>query len=152
MTPRCRAPFETDAELACLAAAFLDHSLPAPMWTNDAHWAVAIHLLRHRPDLDLPRDLPGLISRFNEAKGNRNTETAGYHETITQAAIYMAELVIEASPGRTACQQVNRLMASPTGKSDWLFRFWSKDALMTPLARRLWVPPDIAPLPRAWSD
>jgi hypothetical protein len=144
---RCRAPFNSDAELASLAAGFLDLSLPEPMWTNDAHWAVAIHLLRHRPDLDLCRDLPGLIRRFNEAKGGQNTDTAGYHETITQASIHMASRALRAAGNAPAYEVVNALMASPTGKTGWLLAHWSKDVLMSPAARRTRVAPDLQPLP-----
>jgi hypothetical protein len=144
---RCRAPFSCDAELAALTGGFLDRSLPEKMWTNDAHWAVAIDLLRHRPDLDLPRDLPGLIRSFNEAKGGQNTDSAGYHETITQASIHMARRALAAAGDAPAFEVVNRLMASATGKTDWLLAYWSKERLMSAVARRGWVPPDLQALP-----
>ena len=88
---RCRAPFEGDAELAMLAAGFLDHSFPERMWTHDAHWAVSVDLALHHPGFELSRDLPDAIRRFNVASGLQNTDTSGYHETITRASIAMVE-------------------------------------------------------------
>jgi hypothetical protein len=33
------------------------------------------------------------------------------------------------------------------GRSDWLFRYWSKPVLFSVRARKSWVEPDLAPLP-----
>ena len=51
---------------------------------------MALDLILNHPERDLPREMPELISRFNLAKGLANTESAGYHETITQASLIMA--------------------------------------------------------------
>jgi hypothetical protein len=145
MTIVCRAPFAREEELGVLALGFLDHSLPKECWTNDAHWAGSLWLLRHRPDIVLERDLPDLIRAFNLAKGGENTDTAGYHETITQASIHIIRLF--AAHGASACATVNRLLASSYGRKDWFFDHWSKDVLMSPAARRAWVAPDVKALP-----
>ena len=47
-------------------------------------------LIRHRPALNLDETLPGLIRAFNEATGTPNTDTGGYHETITRASLRAA--------------------------------------------------------------
>jgi hypothetical protein len=146
--PQCRAPFASDAEVAALTAGFLARTLPAKAWTNDAHWAVAVDLTMNHPDFDGPRDMPGAISTYNVASGNENTDTAGYHETITQASLVMVRHALKTGrPGRATHEVVNDLMASPLGRTDWLLAHWSKDVLMSVTARRAYVPPDIKPLP-----
>ena len=148
--PKCRAPFASDGEIAILTAGFLAKTLPAKAWTNDAHWAVAIDLAMNHGDFDLPRDMPEAISTYNVASGTPNTDSGGYHETITQAAVAMVRHELKTgAPGRATHQVVNDLMASPTGKSDWLLAHWTKDVLMSVRARRAWVPPDLKPLPGA---
>ena len=78
--------FSSEAEIARAGGKFLDRSLPKPEWTHAAHFAVSLWLIRHRPALDLDETLPGLIRAFNEASGTPNTDSGGYHETITRAS------------------------------------------------------------------
>jgi hypothetical protein len=79
--------FSNDTEIARVGGKFLDRSLPKPEWTHAAHFAVSLWLVRHRSDLDLNAEMPGLIRAFNEATGTPNTDTGGYHETITIASL-----------------------------------------------------------------
>jgi hypothetical protein len=38
-------------------------------------------------------------------------------------------------------------MSSALGRADWLFAYWTAPLLFSPEARRMWVEPDLAPLP-----
>jgi len=146
--PRCRAPFASDDEIEVLTAGFLDGTLPAKAWTHDAHWAVSVCLHMRHAGFDLRRDLPGAIRRYNIASGGENTDTAGYHETITRASIAMVETAVRtADPGTPAVQIVNGILASDLGKASWIFEYWTKDLLMTPAARKAFVAPDLRPVP-----
>ncbi|MGZ3299156.1 MAG: hypothetical protein ACXU8O_09080, partial [Asticcacaulis sp.] len=42
---------------------------------------------------------------------------------------------------------VDRLMALPLGRPDWLMTYWSRERLFSSEARRAWVAPDLKPLP-----
>jgi hypothetical protein len=127
---------------------FLDHSLPKAEWTHAAHFAASLWLMRYRPDLDLPRDMPNLIRHYNEAVGGVNSDTAGYHETITQAHLR----AIRAEFGRRAADAalyeiVNDMMAGTFGDPGWLMVYWSKENLMSVTARKSWVDPDLRDFP-----
>ena len=75
-----------------------------------------------------------------------NTDTEGYHETITLASIAAARAVLAAHPAQTPLHEVHAaLMAGPLGRSGWILAWWSKDRLFAPKARRAWVEPDLAP-------
>ena len=54
-------------------------------WTHEAHLAATTYLVLQRPDIDLDEELPGIIRRFNESVGGVNSDTEGYHETITRS-------------------------------------------------------------------
>ena len=81
--------FSSDSEIDRIGRGLLDRSLPKAEWTHSGHFAAAVWVLR-RPDMDAARDMPGLIRAYNEATGVNNTDTTGYHETITQASLRAA--------------------------------------------------------------
>jgi hypothetical protein len=139
--------FASEAEIAALTAAFLDRTLPKPAWTHAAHFAAAVWLLARRPDIDAMADMPGLIRAYNEATGVANTDTGGYHATITLASLRAARAWLRAHaavPPHAAC---NALLRSELGDPDWLLRYWSRAALFSTAARRFWIEPDLARFP-----
>ena len=140
-------PFTSDAEIAAIGRGLLELSLPKPRWTHAAHFDAALWLISCRRDLDASRAMPGFILAYNEATGVANTDTDGYHETITQASLRAARGFLLQSPKRSLFMTCNALMASSPGKSDWLLVYWSRALLFSVEARRGWVEPDLKPLP-----
>ncbi|WP_244970662.1 hypothetical protein [Novosphingobium aerophilum] len=141
-------PFADDAAIAHLARRMIDRTLPKAEWTHAGHFAAALWLLRHRPDLATPEAMRGLIRAYNEATGTPNTDSSGYHHTITIASLRAAAAHLDAGgEGAPLCGVLDRLMSSPQGRSDWLLAHWSRDRLFDPTARHHWVEPDLAPLP-----
>jgi len=145
--PDVPGPYASDAEIERLAHGLLACSLPKAEWTHAAHFAATLWLMRHRPDLDLPAALPGIIRAYNESVGGRNTDTEGYHETITQASLAAARTFLAGRPDAEPLRAtVAALMASPLGKPDWILAFWSRELLFSTPARRGWVEPDLQAL------
>jgi hypothetical protein len=140
-------PFNSDDEIAAIGSGLLGLTLPKPEWTHAAHFAATMWLLACRKDLDAARDMPQLIRRYNEATGTVNSDTAGYHETITQASIRAARAFLAADPETSLFRTCNALMTSPLGDPDWLLAYWSRARLFSVAARRTWVDPDMRPLP-----
>ena len=139
--------FNSDDEIDAIGRGVLDLTLPKPRWTHAAHFAAAIWLICRRPDLDAASEMPGFIRAYNEATGVANTDTEGYHETITQASLRAARSFLREDPTRSLFVTCNALMASPLGKSDWLLQYWTRPRLFSVEARRRWVDPDLQPLP-----
>ena len=140
--------FTSDAEIEHLAEGLIARSLAKEEWTHEAHLGATTYLLLKRPDIDLDAELPGLIRRFNESVGGVNTDTEGYHETITRAYLRGIRLFLEeADPDEPLHELVNQLLLSPMGRRDWPLRFWSKERLMSIEARRHYVEPDRAAMP-----
>ena len=140
--------FANDADIERIGCGLLDRSLPKAEWTHGAHFAAAIWLLARRPDIDAPKQMPDFIRRYNASVGGENTDTAGYHETITQASLRAtADFLRRQKPDAPLHVVHKDLMASDLGKPDWLMTYWTKPVLFSVEARRGWVEPDIAPLP-----
>ncbi|MES2146540.1 MAG: hypothetical protein V4491_01680 [Pseudomonadota bacterium] len=140
--------FHSDAEIEHLGEGLLALTLAKPEWTHEAHLGATIYLILKRPDIDLDRQLPGFIRAFNESVGGVNSDSEGYHDTITRAYLRGIRLFLEeADVKRPLHELVNELLLSPMGRRDWPLRFWSKERLMSVVARRGFVPPDLAALP-----
>ncbi len=77
-----------------------------------------------------------------------NSDTEGYHETITRLFLHGVRLFLaEANPEEPMHELVNELLLSPMGRRDWPLRFYSPARLFSVEARRNFVKPDLAALP-----
>jgi len=138
----------SDHAIEHLALAVIDRSLPKSEWTHEGHFAAALWLLKHRPALTSPEAMRKLISRYNEATQTPNTDSGGYHHTITCASMRAAaDFLAQRPPGEPLHLGMAALMASELGHPDWLLVYWSRARLFSVEARRDWVEPDLANLP-----
>lgn len=148
MTKDYSAHFDSEAEIAELAEGMIARTLPKERWTHAAHFATASWIILRRPDLDAARDMPRLIAAYNESRGGRNTDTEGYHETITQASVRATRAFLDGlAAGTPLHEAVNAMLAGPLGHPNWILTYWSKDLLFSVAARRGWIEPDLQPLP-----
>ena len=115
------------------ARRFLDCTLPAQHWTHE---------------IELHRHLPDMIRRYNLSQGNENTDTSGYHATLTH---FFIEAITDFNKGLSkdistfeACKE---LLMSPLSDRDFPLKFYSKDKLFSVKARKTWVAPDLVPSP-----
>lgn len=140
--------FTSDHAIVRIGTALLDRTLPKEDWTHEAHLATCLWLLRERPDIAIERDLPAIIASYNVAVGGENTESAGYHETLTQLYIRGVRAFDARLPaGTSLLDAVNALLASKNGDRAWPLVFYSRDRLFSLEARQRWVDPDLAPSP-----
>jgi len=140
--------FASDADIARIGEGLLACSLPREEWTHEAHLAATTYLLLRHPEIDLDKDLPGLIRRYNESVGGVNSNSEGYHDTITRVFLHGIRLFLsEAGFDAPLHKFVNALLLSPMGRRDWPLRFYTRDHLLSVAARRHFVAPDVAALP-----
>ena len=136
-----------DEAIRDVGTCFLARRLPKPLWTHEAHLAACAWLILERPDILPERDLPGLIRRYNESVGGVNSDTEGYHETITQVFIRTLRASLAGCEGQGLADRVNAVLLSPQGRRDWPLRFYSKELLFSKEARLGWMEPDLQALP-----
>ena len=142
------APFSDEAQIAEIGEGLLDRSLPKARWTHAAHFAAASWLLTRRPDIDAFVQMPDLIRAYNAVTGGLNSDTEGYHETITQASLRAARAFLASRPADAPLHEsVNALLHSPLGQPDWLLEYWSYERLFSVAARKAWLEPDLKALP-----
>ncbi|HYM51278.1 MAG TPA: hypothetical protein VET65_12005 [Candidatus Limnocylindrales bacterium] len=82
------------------------------------------------------------IQRFAAAHGHGPR----YHETMTRFWIWIVDHAMRARPELTSFEEF--LGAFPMLLDTTLpYRHWTREAMMGPVARAAWVPPDRIPLP-----
>ena len=136
--------FHSDAEIERIGERLLARSLPRREWTHEAHLAATTYLVAERPDIDLDAELPGIIRRYNESVGGRNTDTEGYHETITRVFLGAVRAHAAETGGHDLRDRVNALLLSDRGRRDWPLRFYSPERLFSVEARLSFVAPDLS--------
>jgi hypothetical protein len=120
--------------------AFRDGTLARGEWTHAAHVAVAAAWIYEEPATALNR-LRRDIRRYNEAAGVANTETSGYHETLTRFWVIRIGETMER--GRDRLEAVREAVAR-YGPQSGLFRsYYSFDVAGSVAARRAWMEPDL---------
>src|SRR6476469_1778912 len=140
--------FHSDAEIERIGEGLFERTLPRPEWTHEAHLAATTYLLLRRPDIDLDAELPGLIRRYNESVGGVNSDSAGYHETITRVFLHGVRLFLSGSDvAEPLYALINELLLSPIGRRDWPLGFYSPARLFSVEARKHFIEPDIGALP-----
>jgi hypothetical protein len=131
-----------------MAGQAMARTLPREEWTHEAHLAATTYLLLKRPDVDVDKQLPDIIRKYNESVGGVNSDAEGYHETITRVFLRGVRLFLaEADAKESFHELVNELLLSPMGRRDWPLRFYSPRRLFSVDARRKWIKPDIASVP-----
>jgi len=137
--------FADDAAIRRVGEGLLARTLPKAEWTHEAHLAACLWLLTERLDIDVERDLPAIISGYNEAVGGVNDATQGYHHTITLTYIGATRRFLgSVRDDLLLVEKVNALLAAPEGRRDWALTLYSRDRLFSVQARLGYLPPDLA--------
>lgn len=132
------------AEIRALTDGLLAATLPRAAWTHEAHIAATFCLVTEHPGIDLDAELGGIIRRYNVSVGGENTDTAGYHETITRFYLEtLRRFAAHAPADELLVARVNRLLAGPVGNRNYPLRFYSRERLFSLEARRAWLAPDL---------
>ena len=128
-----------------LAAAFVACTLPKADWTHEAHLRVGLwHRLRMPAEAALEA-LRERISRYNVATGGVNTDTDGYHETITRLYVILIDRWLAREDATGPVDELAERMVAALGDRELPLRHYSRERLFSTAARRGWVAPDLRP-------
>ncbi|WP_270936033.1 hypothetical protein [Falsiroseomonas oryzae] len=143
--------FADDAALGAHVQGLVEATLPKVRWTHAGHLAATAGLILLRPDIAPDTELEGLIRRLNDSHGVPNSDTRGYHATITIFFLAAIRHALARDDARQpAHARVNALLAGPlAGGKPVMARYWSDAVLHSVEARRHWVAPDLRPIPYA---
>lgn len=141
--------FETVGQIQALIEAFESGHLPKARWTHHAHLIVGLWYITHHGH---PGALPVVRQRiraFNEAVGTANTDTGGYHETLTRFFLGGIAGHLARHPGVPLADLASSLLRSPMADKDWPLTRYTRERLFSVTARLAWVEPDLpaSPMP-----
>ena len=129
---------------ALLVEQFEKGVLPKEQWTHDAHFVMAVWYCVGVP---LPQAIEKIregIRKYNVSVGGENTDSSGYHETITLFyTMTITRYLVTAGVSTLTDEALAAFLQQPFLGKEYIHQFYSKELLMSAQARRGWVEPDI---------
>ena len=136
--------FTRDEEVDELAKAFETRMLPKSDWTHAAHLVVGLYYCYHNTLSEARNLVSERIRRLNVAHGTPNTDTSGYHETITVFWLETVNDYLEKTGrGKGLAELANGLLAL-CDDAHLPLKYYSRERLFSTEARRHFVEPDLA--------
>lgn len=131
-----------------IARGLIDRTLPKAEWTHDAHLRAGLwHVLNHGAVTALAL-LRARITAYNESVGTANTDTSGYHETITRFYVTVIDRFVAGADRDAPIDQLAAQLIAESGDRRLPLRHYSEQRLFSVVARRSWVEPDLRPIDR----
>jgi hypothetical protein len=137
--------FATAQDIESFIREFEAGSLPKPRWTHHSHLVVGLWYLTHHSADDALSIVRIRIRSYNEAVGTANTDSGGYHETLTRLFLRGIAAHILAHSSEALPSSLALLLQSPLADKDWPLSFYSRERLFSVAARHEWVEPDLTP-------
>lgn len=139
--------YKYDDEIIGLVKAFEERTLPKSDWTHAAHLTVGLYYCFHNPFGVAKNLMSDGIYWLNDAHGTANTETSGYHETLTvfwlkTIAAYLEKRKTE----KSLMVLANGLLAS-VDDTKLPLKYYSRELLFSTEARLKYVEPDLEKFP-----
>jgi hypothetical protein len=135
-----------ESEIDAFLAAFEGCTLPKERWTHGAHLltgACYVHGLGR--DAALAR-MRVCVRRYNESVGGKNTDTSGYHETITVMWIRLLDGLRREVGAMERAEFARLAVERFVGEKDVFKRYYDFDVVGSVVARREWVEPTLLAL------
>ena len=135
----------TKTEFEHIIEGFRAKTLPAKEWTHEAHLITG---LWHVANFDYEEALLKMregIRTYNEASGGQNTDSSGYHESITVFWVWLLNEFwkIYSANNQSFEQVCNAFLKSKYCDRNTAFCFYSREKLLSREARLAFVEPDI---------
>lgn len=126
-----------------LVQKFLNKDLPKDKWTHNTHLIVGIW---HCQQYGFYKALPLLkiaIRDYNEAIGTHNTDSSGYHETLTIFWMIVIRNYLHLHPDISPSQQYSNFLNSDQVKSSYPLEYYTHEKLFGTNARQRWANGDV---------
>ena len=134
------------SETEAIAAALIARTLPKAEWTHHAHLRAGLwHVMQFGPFTALEL-LRARISAYNSSVGTANTDTSGYHETITRFYVVVIDRFLSTADRTLDIDELARRLIDSHGDRRLLQHYYSEGRLFSVEARRSWVEPDLRPI------
>ena len=118
-------------------------TLPKSRWTHQAHLLVGLWYLSNFAPAEALIIVRARIRAYNEVVGTANTDSGGYHETLTRFYLHGIAAHMACHPNRSLPESLALLLEAPLAQSEWPLAYYSRERLFSVLARRQWVEPNL---------
>jgi len=130
-------------------AAFEGGTLPKGEFTHAGHLTAGACYVHMFDEAEAINHMRLCVRRFNEAVGGQNTETSGYHETITVFWIRVLAAVRALYPELGRAEFAAHAVQAYRDRRDVFRDFYDFDVLASVEARRIWIEPSVKPITAA---
>lgn len=138
----------TQIQIDKLITQFRAKTLPKEQWTHNAHILVAFwYNLNFEFDVAFKKIKENIWS-YNLAVGTQNTDSGGYHETLTMFWMIYTRNYIETHNLETVEEAFDHFIANKGVTNDLPLRYYSRELLFSVQARKECVNGDIKKLTR----
>jgi hypothetical protein len=131
------------SETESIAEALTARTLPKAEWTHEAHLRAGLWHVRQHGAAAALELLRARITAYNESVGTRNTDTSGYHETITRFYVTIIDRFLAANDRAMPVDDLAARLLAEYGDRRLPMRYYSEGRLFSVVARRSWVEPDL---------
>lgn len=133
-------------EIQSLIERFEAQKIPKEEWTHPAHLVAAIWYNTTYDEVKALELLRINITAHNASVGTPNSDSDGYHETITRFWVWVAAKFLQQSNFQSIEEACNGFIKSEFSASSYPLKYYSKELLYSVEARHRWVEPDLLAL------
>lgn len=126
-----------------LVRQFSAKSLPKSAWTHQAHLVVAFWHNWHFDFENAFKQMKTKIIAYNEAVGTTNTDTAGYHESLTRFWMIHTKNYLLENKHPTLEIAYNSFLKQEQALKTIPLKYYSKTVLFSTKARKEWINGDL---------
>lgn len=139
--------YKTDEEVNLLVKAFENRSLPKADWTHAAHLTVGLYYCFHNPFGIAKNLMSDGIYWLNDAHGTPNTETSGYHETLTVFWLKTIAAYLENHKTEKSLMFLANGLLESVDDTKLPLKYYGRELLFSTEARLKYVEPDLEKFP-----
>lgn len=135
--------YTNDEEVNSLVRAFEERTLPKADWTHAAHLTVGLYYCFHHPFGTAKNLMSDGICWLNDAHGTANTDSSGYHETLTVFWLRMIEAFLAVRGTQKSLAALANGLIESAGDTRLPLKHYSRELLFSTAARQKYVESDL---------
>ena len=133
----------TEAQIENFVLQFTERTLPKLEWTHRAHIIVAFWHNWHFDFHDALNMVRKKIIAYNEAVGTINSDSSGYHESLTNFWMILTRNYISDNSFKSVADAYATFLKTKYSAKDIPFEYYTKEKLFSVKARKEWHNGDI---------
>ncbi|TAE01008.1 MAG: hypothetical protein EAZ97_04370 [Bacteroidetes bacterium] len=134
--------YHFEREITNLLEKFESQKLTRQAWTHEAHLTVGFCYIFQNSEQKAIELMRAGVQKFNDSVGIINSDSSGYHETITLAWIRVLAKFNQ-KHRLPLLESVNLLLNSLESDRKYLLEFYSQELLFSVRARKEWTEADL---------